>query len=114
MPLSSGPTLLAASGPMLWQGAHLRNELSPAATSWANAAPVDTTSPTATNTNCLILTSPCAGYERPQWRSWALLFGSRAPKDGSNGALDGRCQRRIQQGGFGRDGIELIPAEFSR
>jgi hypothetical protein len=41
-------------------------------------------------------------------------FGSRAPKDGSNGVLDGRCQRRIEHGGAGQHGIELIPANFSR
>src|SRR5882672_8761189 len=56
-PLSRGPTLLAASGPIEWHGAHFRNEVSPAAASWASAAPVDTTSPTAA-TNATLISHP--------------------------------------------------------
>src|SRR5262245_44935246 len=42
MPLSGGPSLTLASGPMSWQGEHNRlNTCSPAAASCANAAPVE-------------------------------------------------------------------------
>src|ERR1700744_3766362 len=64
---------------MLWQGGHFRDDFSPAFPSWASAAPVVTISPTATNTKFLILTSPCACSERPNWRSWALPCSALEP-----------------------------------
>src|SRR5215831_1844216 len=42
MPLSGGPSLTLASGPMSWQGEHNRlNTCSPGAASCANAVPVE-------------------------------------------------------------------------
>jgi hypothetical protein len=40
-PLSSGPILFCAPGPMLWQGEHFLDEFAPFATSCASPAPVD-------------------------------------------------------------------------
>src|SRR6516225_2674313 len=71
-----GPTLLAASGPIEWHGAHFRNDCSPAATSWASTVPVDRTRPTAANARCLI---------------WFLLDWLRAPATAPAGAPD--CER---------------------
>src|SRR5260370_25442058 len=89
-PLSRGPTLFAASGPIEWHGAHFRNELSPAVTSWASAAPVDTTSPTAATNATLIciLLVIISGL-----RDGALnpLPTTNAPS-ASNVALEAACQ----------------------
>src|SRR5215472_7226035 len=57
MPLSGGPSLILASAPTSWQGRHLANDCSPAATSCASAAPVEATITSPAITQLLITVS---------------------------------------------------------
>src|SRR5215813_556603 len=79
-PLSTGPTLLVASGPIEWHGAHFRNDVSPAVTSWASAAPVDTASPTAATNATLISHPPDRYFGPPGWRPPALPTTNAPPQ----------------------------------
>src|SRR5580704_6531625 len=58
MPSSSGPILFCASSPIEWQGRHLWNEISPLATSSADAVQVDAAIHAAATINVLIISSP--------------------------------------------------------
>src|SRR5262249_28250370 len=57
-PFNSGPTLFAAPSPTAWHGAHLRNDVSPAATSCASAADPEMPRYSAANTRPLMAGSP--------------------------------------------------------
>src|SRR5215216_772468 len=89
-PLSTGPTLFLASSPTEWHGRHFLNDCSPAATSWANAPPVEAASTAAISINVLVMMAPLNGYreENPtdeRQHAAPRQFGWPAPQKLSTG-----------------------------
>src|SRR5262249_21412905 len=111
MPLSGGPSLILASGPISWQGEHNRlNTCSPAAASCPNVGPAEAARAIPAITHILSICSPflkttsssCLARLSPKNESEAALLNAHQPSRLADVALSSPTTPQVHNAGPGR------------